>query len=111
MLVRNLHAEGGEGSEAGFDQQWGRQPIDELEGSALEWSTIEEMAGRAKTVRAKRCLFCGHTYLGGPLNIRQHLDRLLPHRNVRACKPIAQWVDRHAAVLQELRLRAQHASN
>eukprot|EP00967_Tisochrysis_lutea_P158457 scaffold323913_cov55-Tisochrysis_lutea.AAC.1 len=65
------------------------------------------MDGRAKSVRAKACLFCGHKYVGGPMNIRQHLDKLLPNRNVRACRPHAAWIERHAAVVAELRLRSR----
>ena len=88
---------------------WGMQPLRDLKGSALEWSTIEEANGRAKSVRAKCCIFCGHAYVGGPTNIRQHLDKMLPNRNVRACKPKADWVVRHNEVVEELRARARKA--
>jgi len=88
---------------------WGTEEVDTLEGSALEWSTIEEAAGRAKVVRAKCCLFCRHSYVGGPHNIRQHLDEKLPCRNVRACKPRAQFKERHSQVVKELRARAREA--
>ena len=63
--VSAMASDGG-GHAPAMTDAWGTEDVDTLEGSALEWSTIEEVAGRAKVVRAKACLLCGHTYSGDP---------------------------------------------
>jgi hypothetical protein len=83
---------------------WNTRDIDQLDGNALQWSTVIEEHGRKKTVRKdKKCAFCGKTYAGGPKEIEMHLDPLLV--GVRTCQPKQEWSERYAEVLKELRAR------
>ena len=95
-----------------------RAPLESLRGSKLEWSTVVSSLGGAKgsqTTAAsltqmyaapKTCVFCRHTYVGGPSSIRSHLDSTLKKHN-RPCTPSAPWFHRHAQVVKVLRERAQ----
>jgi hypothetical protein len=92
---------------------WSEQPVDILKGTELEWSTITA-ASRANRAKLKCCLFCGRSYAGGAVHIREHLDGSIRPRHVsaplivsglicvqhRACQPSPQWIDRHAEVVQ-----------
>eukprot|EP00967_Tisochrysis_lutea_P023207 scaffold26560_cov36-Tisochrysis_lutea.AAC.1 len=69
-----MRAENDEEDDVSMRGGWGRQPLHELKGSQLEWSTIVEEGGRAKMTKLKQCLFCGFHYTGGPFQIRAHLD-------------------------------------
>jgi len=82
--------------------------VDELQGSALEWSTVVEADGRAKNRgKDKLCMLCGKTYSGGPDKIRIHiLDPTVKPREVTPCKPLPEWRERHRIVLAEMRKRA-----
>jgi hypothetical protein len=91
--------------------KWTMRPIAELTGSALAWSTIVEVDGRKKTSTKKECAFCGKVYSGGPAVIGQHMDAQLGPRNVTACKPKADFVERHKQVLAELRRRRNATAN
>ena len=63
-----------------------RAPLDSLRGSKLEWSTVISSLGGAEgsetqavtltqmSAAKKTCVFCRHTYVGGPSSIRSHLD-------------------------------------
>jgi len=37
-------------------EAWGRRALDQLEGTALEWSTVDEESGRARNTKRKQCL-------------------------------------------------------
>ena len=78
---------------------WGCQPIAKLKGTLLEWSTVDEVSGRARNTKRKQCLFCGFHFTGGPFQIRCHIDPAVVPRTIRACKPTAAWQERHVAVL------------
>jgi len=81
--------------------------VDELQGSALEWSTVVEADGRAKNRgKDKLCMLCGKTYSGGPDKIRIHMDPTVKPREVTPCKPLPEWRERHRIVLAEMRKRA-----
>ena len=80
-----------------------RKPIAELTGFALENDTVE------KYEKGMRCVFCDHTYAGGPSRIRDHLLNL-PGNHVRPCTPSFIWKQRHHGVLAELKLRMQKAT-
>ena len=82
-----------------------QRPVAALQASALEWSTIVA-AGRGQT-KKKACDLCGHEYAGGPALIRIHLDKTLKPREVAACHPAVNKIQRHNAVLAELRKRKQ----
>ena len=85
-----------------FGTAWNHRPIDELKSDGqLEWSTVDEDAGKKKEREAKKCIFCDFNYKGGPNVIRVHLDCALKPRAIRACKPKEECVDRHAAVVKE----------
>ena len=91
-----------------FGTAWHHRPIDDLKSDGqLEWSTVDEDAGKKKEREAKKCIFCDFNYKGGPKVIRVHLDCALKPRAIRACKPKEECVDRHAAVVKELRARAK----
>ena len=95
-----------------------RAPLDSLGGSKLELSTVISSLGGPKGSETqavtltqmfaakKTCVFCRHTYVGGPRSIRSHLDSNLKKHN-RPCTPSAPWFHRHAQVLKVLRERAQ----
>ena len=95
-----------------------RAPLESLRGSKLEWSTVVSSLGGAKgsqtqaaslthmSAAPKTCVFCRHTYVGGPSSIRNHLDSTLKKHN-RPCTPSAPWFHRHAQVVKVLRERAQ----
>ena len=76
--------------------------IASLEGSALEWATVDAESARVKSRKSKMCLFCGANYTGGPFNIRMHLDGRVKPRNVKVCNPRAEHRDVYLRVLQEL---------
>ena len=80
-------------------------PVGALDGTRLEWSTIEA-EHRGSTTR-KPCDLCGHEYTGGPKHIRTHLDKSLKPRDVQVCKPRVNKVQRHNQVVAELRKRKQ----
>jgi hypothetical protein len=79
-----------------------RQPVADLTGTKLEYSTLEE-SSRGATMRRK-CNLCKHEYNGGPFAIRAHL---IPggKRSVKVCSPHADKDQRYREVLAALRLR------
>ena len=79
-----------------------RKPIAELTGFALENDTVE------KYEKGMRCVFCDHTYAGGPSRIRDHLLNL-PGNHIKPCMPSPIWKQRHYDVLAELKLRMKKA--
>lgn len=62
----------------------------------LEWSTVAEMPGKAKSHLKKPCLFCGHEYAGGPHHIRIHIDMKRKPRDVAASASVSwnAWCER-----------------
>jgi len=94
---------------------WNNRSIDGLEGTELEWSTINEGDGKEKNSKRKLCYLCLFTYSGGPLAIRTHLDPTIKPRQVKPCNPKNLdddeygRVERHAEVLKAPRLRAKAA--
>ena len=94
---------------------WNNRSIDGLEGTELEWSTINEGDGKEKNSKRKLCYLCRFAYSGGPLAIRTHLDPTIKPRQVKACNPKILdddeygRVERHAEVLKALRLRVKAA--
>jgi len=50
--------------------EWGTEPMESLDGTRLEWSTIEEVDAKKKERKGKTCRLCGKTYAGGPDAIR-----------------------------------------
>ena len=79
-----------------------RNPIAELKDFALENDTVQ------KYLKGLKCVFCDHTYAGGPSRIRDHLLNL-PGNHIKPCMPSPIWKQRHYGVLAELKLRMKKA--
>lgn len=104
------HGNGASGEEyEEHRSSWGTEPVSELTGTNLEWSTIQEVDGKKKLRKKKACWLCGKVYAGGPDVIRIHLDRTLKPRDVGACIPKPENKARFNVVLAELRRRRLHA--
>jgi hypothetical protein len=98
---------------------WAELPIADLHGSELEWSTVMI---ETRKMKKNVCLFCKHSYTGGPYKVRQHLDKALKNREVcalrcrlsvlqvRACAPGEAYMERHGDIVDALRKRAELAS-
>lgn len=90
--------------DAADDADQSTRPCAELIGTELEWSTIR--SDDKHNVKSKACVFCGLKYAGGPAHIRQHLDKSVKPRHVKACQPGINHFQRHAEVVTVLRERA-----
>ena len=100
----------GSAGEVGIEDT-SRTPIVELIGSQLEWSTVvaPDRVNRKGSHSTKACVFCDFKYTGGPVFIRQHLDKNITPRHIHKCEPKINWFQRHAEVVCALRERAEIA--
>ena len=58
-----------------------RKPIAELKGAALLWDCMDIPGD---LTNAKKCIFCGHNFPGGPSRIGDHFEATGKH--VKVCK-------------------------
>ena len=99
------------------DVSYARAPIASLKGTRLEWSSIAGVGAYMNGTRSfgkmgnatKMCLFCRKEYTGGPIHIRNRLDKKIIPRERAVCSPTVDWVHRHAEVVAVLRERAEAA--
>lgn len=87
-------------------------PVKDLEGDLLQFSTLEKTSRNRSEwtltgAGSKQCcLFCGRFYRYRPAIAAQHLDSAVKPREVAACSPTVQHMERHKQIVAELRERA-----
>ena len=81
-----------------------RKSIAELKGVALLWDCVDIPGD---LTNAKKCIFCGLNFAGGPSRISDHFE--VTGKHVKVCKPGIIWLPRHKEVVAELKLRRQNA--
>ena len=86
-------------------------PVGDLKGGDIYLCTITEDSREEAKTGQGQCLFCGHWYRYRPSIVRMHLDKLTGKassgkvRDVKACEPVAFYMDRHKQILDEVRRR------
>ena len=81
------------------------KPMDELQGTALQYSCVTAASrGTLRKGEKRVCIFCDKTYAGGPSVIADHIMHPSGSK-IAACVPKLEWLQRFNEVSAEMKRR------